>query len=127
MKYNCVPTCFNTGFIIPIPKKATLDSNRPEHCHHITLSSIQSKLFESFIMPDVTLNNNQFGFRKGYRTSFGIDLLNDFLCQSKYSKTPMFIYSLDDDNLFDSIWHNNGLFYKLQSCFPDVLWRFFWV
>jgi len=33
---------------------------------------------ESIIMPDVTLNNNQFGFRKGCDTSFRIGLLNIF-------------------------------------------------
>ena len=62
-------------------------------------------------MPDVTLNNNQFAFKKGCGTLFGIDLLNDLLCHYKYSKTPMFIGSLDAEKVFDSIRHD-GLFYK---------------
>ena len=95
LESNCVPSCFNTGVIIPIMKKATLDPNIPEHYRPITLSSTYSKLFESIIIPDVTLNNNQFGFRKGCGTSFGIGLLNDLLCHYKQSKSPMFICSLD--------------------------------
>ncbi|KAK2141093.1 hypothetical protein LSH36_1164g00034 [Paralvinella palmiformis] len=55
LESNCVPTCFNTGVIIPILKKATLDPNIPEHYRPITLSSTYSKLFESIIIPDVTL------------------------------------------------------------------------
>jgi hypothetical protein len=74
-------------------------------------------------MPDVTLNNNQFGFRKGCGTSFGIGLLNDLLCHYKHSKSPMFICSLDAEKCFDSLWHD-GLFYKLQYFFLGVLWRF---
>ena len=70
LTYNYVPTCFSTGVIIPILKKATLDPNIPKNYRPITLSSIYSKLFEAVVMPDVDLNSNQFGFRKGCGTSF---------------------------------------------------------
>ena len=123
LTYNYVPTCFSTGVIIPILKKATLDPNIPKNYRPITLSSIYSKLFEAVVMPDVDLNSNQFGFRKGCGTSFGIGLLNDLLCHYKHSKSPMYICSLDAEKCFDSLWHD-GLFYKLQAYFPDVLWRF---
>ena len=86
LTYNYVPTCFSTGVIIPILKKATLDPNIPKNYRPITLSSIYSKLFEAVVMPDVDLNSNQFGFRKGCGTSFGIGLLNDLLCHYKHSK-----------------------------------------
>ena len=71
----------------------------PEHYRPITLSPTYSKLFESIIIPDVTLNNNQLGFRKGCGTSFGIGLLNDLLYHYKQSKPPMFICSLDAENI----------------------------
>jgi len=35
----------------------------------------------------------------------------------------MFIWSLDGEKCFDSIWHD-GLFYKLYNVLPDVHWRF---
>ena len=101
LEHNCVPACFNTGVILPIPEKATLDPNIPKHYRPITLSSTYSKLFESIIMPDVTLNNNPFGFRKGCGTSFRIVLFNDLLWHYKQSRSPMFIFSIDVDNCFD--------------------------
>ncbi|KAK2147109.1 hypothetical protein LSH36_569g00000 [Paralvinella palmiformis] len=99
LKYNCVPT----RVLIPFPKKATLDPNRPEHHRPITLSSVYSTLFEYIIIPDVILNNNQFGFRKGCGTSVGNGLLMDILCHHKRAKIPMFFCSLDAEKCFHSI------------------------
>ena len=74
-------------------------------------------------MPTASLNSNQFGFRKGCGTSFGIGLLNDLLCHYKYSKSPMFMCGLDAEKCFDSLWHD-GLFFKLKKFLPDIVWRF---
>ena len=68
-------------------------------------------------MPDVTLNNNQFVFRKGCGTSFGIGLLTDLLCDYKQSRSPMFICSLDTEKCFDSLWHH-GFVLQVTIVFP---------
>ena len=74
-------------------------------------------------MPTASLNSNQFGFRKGCGTSFGIGLLNGVLSHYKYSKTPMFMCGLDAERCFDSLWHD-GPFFKLKKFLPDIVWRF---
>lgn len=82
---NCVPSCFKTGLIIPILKKSTLDPNKPEHYRPITLSSIFSKLFESYMLPTDVYNDNQFGFRRGCGTAHAITLMNDVICHFKHA------------------------------------------
>jgi len=101
--------CLKTGVIIPIMKKAILDPNIPEHYRPISLSSTYSKLFKSIIMPDVTLNNNQFGFRKGCGTSFGIGLLNE---------SPMCICSLDAEIYFFKFFMARWSVLQITIVFP---------
>ena len=65
--YNHVPTVFNTGVMVPILKKPTLNPNDPSNYRPITISSVFSKLLELIIIPnDVQLSSNQFGFRSGF-------------------------------------------------------------
>jgi hypothetical protein len=123
LRSNCVPSCFKTGLIIPILKKNTLDPNKPEHYRPITLSSIFSKLFESYMLPTDVYNDNQFGFRKGCGTSHAITLMNDVICHFKQARSPLYTCSLDAEKCFDSLWHD-GLFFKLKQHIPTALWRF---
>ena len=53
----------------------------------------------------------------------GTSLLNDLMCNSKYTGSNVFIWSLDAEKCFDSIWHD-CLFYKLYNVLPDVHCRF---
>ena len=50
-------------------KKSTLDPNIPTNYRPITHSSIHTKLVEYNLMPEDTVNENQFGFRKGRGTT----------------------------------------------------------
>ena len=122
--YNHVPTVFNTGVMVPILKKPTLNPNDPSNYRPITISSVFSKLLELIIIPnDVQLSSNQFGFRSGYSVANGINLLNDLACCCKHNHSNMYMCSLDAEKCFDSIWHC-GLFYKLMDVLPVVVWRF---
>ncbi len=124
LSYNCVPTIFNTGVMIPILKKPTLSPSIPGNYRPIIVSSLFSKVFELLIFPcNVQLNDNQFGFRPGFGVHNGINLLNDLMCYSKSTKSNMFLCSLDAEKCFDSIWHDS-LFYKLYNVLPSIHWRF---
>jgi hypothetical protein len=80
LTHNCIPSVFSTGVLVPILKKATLDPSLPSNYRPITISSVFSKLFEILIFPsNVTLCNNQYGFRADYSVSHGISLLNDLV------------------------------------------------
>ena len=124
LSFNYVPTVFNTGIMIPVLKKPTLNPSVPGNYRPIIVSSIFSKLFELLIYPgDVSLCNTQFGFRTGYGVYNGLTLLNDVMCYCQHTNTNMFLCSLDAEKCFDSIWHD-GLFYKLHHVLPDIHWRF---
>ena len=124
LKYNCVPTIFNTGVMVPVLKKPTLNPSDPSSYRPIIISSVFSKLFELLIIPsEVPLCNNQFGFRAGYGVYNGLNMLNDLMCYCKGNDTNIFLCSLDAEKCFDTIWHS-GLFYKLSNVLPDIHWRF---
>ena len=123
LKYNCVPTIFNTGVMVPVLKKPTLNPSDPSSYRPIIISSVFSKLFELLIIPsEVPLCNNQFGFRAGYGVYNGLNMLNDLMCYCKGNDTNIFLCSLDAEKCFDTIWHS-GLFYKLSNVLPDIHWR----
>ena len=119
----CVPTCFQTGIIIPILKKSTLDPNNPEHYRPITVSSIYSKLVEAIIIPDISveLNDYQFGFRTGRSTSYACNIINDTVHYFKSQHSPLYMCALDAEKCFDSINHM-CLLYKLIDVLDGNHW-----
>ena len=48
---------------------------------------------------DITLCDNQFGFRSGCGVYNGLNLLNDLMCYCKHTDTNMFLCSLDVENV----------------------------
>ena len=120
---STVPSTFESGIIIPILKKSTLDPNIPSNYRPITISSVHSKIMESMMMPEDTADETQFGFRKGRGTSAAVTLVHDMAKYMSNNATPIYICSLDAEKCFDSIWHQ-GLFYKLNSKLPDSHWIF---
>ena len=121
--WSIVPSIFNTGIIIPILKKSTLNPNDPNNYRPITLSSVFAKMAEMFMIPEDKVHDNQFGFRKGRNTSLCGAMLNDILAYFVNGQSPVFICSLDAEKCFDLIWHN-GLFYKLWDSIPRFHWLF---
>ena len=74
-------------------------------------------------MPEDTVSECQFGFRKGRGTMFATSLLNDAAAYSNSHGSALYVCSLDAEKCFDSIWHS-GLFYKLMNIIPDLQWLF---
>ena len=100
-----IPDIFQNCIIVPILKKATLDSNVPTNYRPIALSSIHTKLVEYLIMPVDQANKSQFGFRKGRGTLFATSLMNDIASYTIAKGSSLYVCSLDAEKCFDSIWH----------------------
>ena len=118
-----IPEVIQTGVIIPILKKPTLDVNKPEHYRPITLSSVHSKLVEMILMPNYHSHDNQYGFTEERGTSFVTSLINDLGAYLNDAGSPMYLCTLDAEKCFDSIWHD-GLFYKLRDILPAHHWLY---
>jgi len=104
VSFNCVPVVFNTGVMVQVLKKTTLNPSVAANYRPIIVSYICSNLFELIVyLRDSSICNNQFGFRSDFGVYNGTSLLNDLMCNSKYTGSNMFIWSLDADKCFDSI------------------------
>ena len=123
LMHSVVPDIFRLGVIVPVLKKPTLDSNKSENYRPITLSSVLSKIFEMFLMPEFIPSGSQFGFREGLSTNFAVSLINDSIAYFNNRGSPVYICSLDAEKCFDSIWHD-GLLFKLYNKIPDINWLF---
>ena len=120
---SCVPSIFNTGIIIPILKKSTLNPNMVQHYRPVTVSSIHTKLVELLLLPNVDVNDNQFGFRQGRGTSMACNLFTDIISYCKHQKSPLYVASLDAEKCFDTVCHIS-LFVKLIDVLPKFKWLF---
>ena len=119
--FTTVPAVLQTGVIVPILKKPTLNPNDPANFRPITVCSIYSKLIELLIDIQDTASDTQYGFREKRGTDLCSVLLNDVISYFKFGKTPLFICSLDAERCFDKIWHD-GLFYKLWGILHPTDW-----
>ena len=120
---GCVPSTFNTGVIVPILKKSSLNPNVAKNYRPVTLSSIHTKLVELLVLPNVNISSSQFGFREGRGTSMACNLLNDIISYSRQQGNPLFVASLDAEKCFDSVCHFS-LFVKLIDILPSYKWLF---
>ena len=116
-----MPTVLQTGVIVPILKKPTLNPNDHANFRPITVCSIYSKVIELLINIPDTASDTQNGFREKRGTDLCTVLLNDTISYFKFYKTPLFICSLDAERCFDKIWHD-GLFYKLWDILSPTDW-----
>jgi hypothetical protein len=121
LSWNIVPEVFQTGIMIPLLKKATLNPNDPSNYRPVTLSSIHSKLIERLLVPADNVSDCQFGFRTKRGTSFGCALLNDVTHYFNGNGSTLYICSLDAEKCFDRIWHA-GLMFKLWDVLPLAHW-----
>ena len=118
-----VPSFLKTGNIIPILRKATLESNVPNNYRPITLSSTHGKLIEFLILPQYTVHSNKFGTKRKGAHPWSVHL--SMICCNivALQGSNVFICSLDAEKCFDSIWHK-GLFYELLDILPKSHWLF---
>ena len=112
LSWGCVPEVCLLVIIVPVIKKQTLNPNEVNYYRPVTLSSTHAKLLEFLMLPEAKIENNQFGFRENRGTSLGCVLLNDIVKYFNHNGSPMYIYSLDAEKCFDTIWHD-ALMYKL--------------
>jgi hypothetical protein len=114
--HNIYPTAWRNGYITSIYKKGNPDD--PNNYRGITINNAMSKLFSTVLNNrlkdkfEETLNVNQIGFRKNYRTSDHIFVLKTLI--EKYVKENGKFYTcfVDFQKAFDKIWRT-GLLYKL--------------
>ena len=98
------------------------DIGDPSNYRVITVCSCLGKFFTLIIDDCLTkyldehniINNNQIGFRKGYRTSDHVLVLKSPI--DHYTKNDKKVYAcfVDFQKAYDTIWRN-GLFYKLMK------------
>ena len=118
IKLKYFPRLWSLGIIIPIHKGGKMDD--PDNYRGITLNSCLSKLFT--FMLNVRLSNyceengliedNQIGFRKGFRTADHVFTLKTLIDRSFANKKKLYACFVDFKKAYDTVWRN-GLFLKL--------------
>ena len=115
----------STGVIIAVIKKSTLDPNVVKNYRPIAISSVHTKVIESFIIPSAEISANQFGFRESRGTAFACNQLNDVTSYCKSRNSSLFLARLDADKCFDSICHVS-LFLELIDFLSTYQWLYNW-
>ena len=112
------PSSWKVNYIIPVFKSD--DSFNPNNYRGISVSSCLGKLFTlvinerliKFLDIENTLSSFQIGFRRGYRTSDHVFVLNTII-NSYFSKgKKAYACFVDFSKAYDSVWRK-GLLYKL--------------
>ena len=114
-----VPDVWLTGNIIPFYKNKGNQCD-PQNYRPITILSCMGKLFTSILNARLCsyleeyflLNENQFGFRKGYSTVDSIFVLHMLFELLKKKKKKFFCAFIDFAKAFDTVWRS-GLWTKL--------------
>ena len=114
MRHCYVPEGFGLGVIIPIAKDTRGDLTSSDNYRPITLSSIFSKLFESFLLenysPLLPSDNLQFGFKKKVGCAQPISVLRQIIEYFNNRDSNVYVASIDASKAFDRVNH-----YKLFS------------
>jgi len=121
--HGVVPKIFETGVIVPILKKPTLDTSDPANFRPITIGSTLGKLAELLVALEHTPCRTQFGFRRGRSTSQAIACISDLATAVNSNGSPLYLCALDAEKCFDCIWHS-GLFFKLMEYLSPASWLF---
>ena len=114
-----VPEIWLTGNISPFYKNKGNQCD-PQNYRPITILSCMGKLFTSILNARLCsyleeyflLNENQFGFRKGYSTVDSIFVLHMLFELLKKKKKKFFCAFIDFAKAFDTVWRS-GLWTKL--------------
>lgn len=114
-----LPESWTIGIIKPIYKNKG-NAHEPQNYRPITILSCLGKLFTSvlnlrlnnFLDENITLEENQAGFRKGYSTTDHIFVLNSLIELLRKQKKKIYCAFIDFSQAFDSVWRI-GLWRKL--------------
>ena len=69
------------------------ESNDPGSLRPVTLSSVFSKILVIVMLPEDSVYDSQFEFRKGRGTAMACTLLNGINCYFENAKSPLHICS----------------------------------
>ena len=118
---SCVRSCWKSSEVVPAFKNDG-DRSDPGKYRHISLLSIVSKIFESFINDsfikhlDSTglFSDLQYGFRTLRSTADILTVLSERIYNSMDAGGETRAIALDISKAFDKVWHA-GLLHKLKS------------
>ena len=128
-----LPTEFKTGHVIPLLKPGKTDTTNPASYRGITLTPVLSKVLERVVYNQVTaflnetaaLNDQQYGFRKGYSC---VDLLtvavDDWLL-ARDQKLSTAMAFLDLSKAFDNVRHQQLLIFLQRFHIGGTVLRWF--
>ena len=109
-----MPTEFKTGHVIPLLKPVKTDTANPASYRGITLTPVLSKVLERVVYNQVTaflnetaaLNDQQYGFRKGYSCVDQLKVAVDSnWLSARDQKLSTAIAFLDLSKAFDNVRH----------------------
>ena len=112
------PSLWSLGLIVPIHKGGELDD--PNNYRGITLNSCLSKLFtyvlnmrlNNYCEDNELMDDNQIGFRRGFRTADHVFTLKTLIDKSFANKKKLYTCFVDFKKAYDTVWRN-GLFFKM--------------
>ena len=112
LEQEVFPEAWSTGLIKPLYKKG--DKKIPSNYRGITLLPLMSKIFTAIIRDRLLywadlndkLNESQFGFRQGRRTTDAIFIMSTAIQAYKKKKSPLYACFVDYAKAFDSDNHN---------------------
>ena len=129
------PKEWKLALLIPIFKSD--DSFDPSNYRGITVTSCLSNLFSlimnerlvKYLNENSIMNHNQIGFRKGFRTSDHVFVLNTILNSYFSHNKPVYACFVDFSKAYDYVWRT-ALFYKLivnqVNCrFMKLIWSMY--
>ena len=120
--------CIET-ILVPIYKNNKSNIHDKNNYRPITLATVISKLFEHFILqqisPFLTISSHQFGFKRKHNTDQCVFLCKQAVFYYVNQKSPVFSTFLDASKAFDRV--NHKLLYKklsnrnVPACFVRLL------
>ena len=118
---SCFPSCWKSSEVVPAFKNDG-DRSDPGKYHPISLLSIVSKIFESFINDSLIkhldstglFSDLQYGFRTLRSTADILTVLSERIYNSMDAGGETRAIALDISKAFDKVWHA-GLLHKLKS------------
>ena len=122
-----VPTSFQHGLIVPIPKGRNIDTTNPSNFRGITLLPVISEVLEKLLLTRLSSQTSkihplQGGFRPKTSCMHTAFILQEAIHHLRSKKRKAFTAYLDVKKAFDTVWHD-GLFQKLLLFgFPRYIW-----
>ena len=122
-----IPTSFQLGLIVPIPKGRNADFTNPSNFRGITLLSVISKVFEKLILSRLSTQMSlihplQGGFKPRMSCMHTAFILQEAVRSLRVQKKKAYVAFLDVRKAFDTVWHSGLLLKLIQFQVPKYIW-----